>query len=335
MRPAGLDSLKPIGFLKTALSLLGKPRSCWKAIRPKTLLAGASPVIIGISLAIFPGTIDPAAASATGIAEAAAWPSLLLALAILLCTLALQAGANVANDYADYVLGRDTAERLGPKRMASSGELEPGQVLVLALVAFGAAIIIGTYLVSVARLPVLLIGCASIAAAAGYSLLSTPRAPLGGGELAAFAFFGPVATAGTYYILKGAFSPAALLCGIAPGLHSLSLITVNNYRDIEEDRKSGKRTLVTRFGPPAARILYAGMIVAPMTGPIVLSASLPFSAAFALPLAALAPSLLLYLRLFRGTPGRWMNKLLFGTSLAMFAHALIFALSILIARVQR
>ncbi len=329
MKPAGLECLRPIEFIKTALSLLKRPRSCWKAVRPKTLFAGASPVIIGIALAFLPGT----AGQAAGPPAVFPWPSLLLALAILLCTLALQAGANVANDYADYVLGRDTAERLGPKRMASSGELEPGQVLVLALAAFGAAILIGTYLVSVARFPVLLIGCASLAAAAGYSLLSTPRAPLGGGELAAFAFFGPVATAGTYYILRGVFSPAALLCGIAPGLHSLSLITVNNYRDVEEDRKSGKRTLVTRFGPRAARILYAGMVIAPLTGPIVLSASRPLSAAFALPLAALAPSVLLYLRLFRGTPGRWMNKLLFGTSLVMLGHALLFALSVILTRV--
>ncbi len=312
-----LSVIQPKVLFPTTLSLWSKPLVCWRALRPKTLLAGASPVIMGLALFFLQPEARPRV--------------LLNTIIVLICALCLQAGANIANDYLDGILGRDTDRRLGPPRMTSGGLLTKGQTLVLALGVFGLACLLGVYLVAIAKLPILIVGCASLVAAVGYSFFSRPGGITGLGELAAFVFFGPVATTGTFYILSAFFSWKAALCGIAPGLYSLALLTVNNYRDMEEDGANDKKTLVTRFGPRAAKILYSGLLLSPFICPLTFLWYGSFNPWFLLSLIALIPGGLLYAKLFNGTPGRWMNQLLFNTALLMCCHSFLFLFSVMLS----
>jgi 1,4-dihydroxy-2-naphthoate octaprenyltransferase len=44
------------------------------------------------------------------------------------------------------------------------------------------------------------------------------------------------------------------------GVLAAALLMVNNIRDLETDRRAGKKTLAVRLGRPKARILYAVMV---------------------------------------------------------------------------
>lgn len=294
-------------YLQAVQGLLRKPGLCFLAARPKTLPAGAAPVLTGTALAARHGGGEP-----------------LLALMTLLCTAALQIAANLANDYLDYKKGHDTENRLGPLRLTQTGLLTPEEMQILTGAAFGMAALSGLFLVKAGGWPVLVIGLISMAAALGYSLFRKPFGFTGGGEAAAFLFFGPVAVGGTFYLQQGDLAQEALFPGIAIGLYSAALLTVNNYRDMAEDRITGKKTLVVRFGRPGAVLLYAGVLVAPIIGPmpqILSPETLPFSW---LPLLSLIPGVILYRRFLQAAPEKKINRLLFATSLTMLTHAVCY-----------
>ena len=174
------------------------PARVWLlAVRPRTLPASVSTVMVGIAAAAADGLFawGPAAAALAG--------------AVL-----LQIGVNLANDYFDYQRGVDTDERLGPLRVTHSGLMKPQHVRRFMTGVFAAAALVGGYLTLVAGWPVVIIGCCSILAALGYSGGPYPLASHALGDAAVFIFFGPVAVCGTYYVqtLQPAASSAALLC---------------------------------------------------------------------------------------------------------------------------
>jgi len=124
-------------------------------------------------------------------------------------------------------------------------------------VTFGLAVVCGLYLTWVGGWLIVVIGLASIAAGLAYTGGPYPLGYNGLGDVFVFVFFGLVAVAGTYYVQAGA--PTALVWWLAVGLGLLcvNIIVVNNLRDIDTDRKAGKRTLAVRLGPTAARWQYA------------------------------------------------------------------------------
>ena len=71
---------------------------------------------------------------------------------------------------------------------------------------------------------------------------------MGLGDLFVLIFFGPVAVAGTYYVQALTVHATVVVAGLAPGLLSVAILAVNNLRDVDEDRRTGKRTLAVRFG---------------------------------------------------------------------------------------
>ncbi|MBI3119171.1 MAG: 1,4-dihydroxy-2-naphthoate octaprenyltransferase, partial [Candidatus Hydrogenedentes bacterium] len=180
------------------------------AARPKTLWAGVSPVIIGSAMAWEAGAFHPAAALAA------------LAGAVL-----IQIGANFANDYFDFIKGTDTAERVGPTRVTQAGLVTPRQMRNATALVLALAFLIGLYLASRGGWPILLIGLLSIAFAVLYTGGPFPLAYLGLGDLFVLIFFGLVAVSGTYYVQALQLPLAALLAGIAPGLFSTAILTVN------------------------------------------------------------------------------------------------------------
>lgn len=224
------------------------------AARPKTLPAAVGPVLVGAALAFAHGQF--------------AWGP---ALACLACALLLQIGSNFANDYFDFFRGADTSERLGPTRVTSAGLLSPGQVRAGMAVVFGAAALIGLYLVWVGGWPIALTGIAAIVAALLYSGGPLPYGYYGLGELFVFLFFGFAAVVGTYYVQALAAPPSAWLAAIPVGALITAILVVNNLRDIPTDAAAGKKTLAVLLGDAGARREWIVLVVGAYLATFVLA----------------------------------------------------------------
>ncbi len=221
------------------------------AIRPRTLIAGAVPVGVGIAAASLRGPIDAAVAFAT-----------------LCAALLLQVASNLANDYYDFVSGVDTEERLGPVRVTQSGLLSAQAVKRGLAVVLVAALSFGVFLVVRGGIGILAIGAVSIVSALAYSAGPWPLSRYGFGEPMAFVFFGVVAVCGTYFLQIGAIDWLAVAASIPIGCLAAALISVNNLRDTRTDQAAGKRTIAVRWGEPVSRRFYVVMITTAYAGAV-------------------------------------------------------------------
>ena len=187
-----------------------------------------------------------------------------LSLLALVVALALQIGVNYANDYSDGIRGTDD-NRVGPLRLTGSGSKKPEAVKFAAFAFFGIAALAGLGIVLLTGLWILiLVGLAAIIAAWFYTGGKNPYGYAGFGELAVFVFFGLVATIGTNFIQTGLIDPLAVLVGGAYGLYASAVLMVNNIRDIQTDKKSGKITLAVRMGKKNASRVFILMIWLPV-----------------------------------------------------------------------
>jgi 1,4-dihydroxy-2-naphthoate polyprenyltransferase len=244
------------------------------AARVRTLPAAVAPVLVGTSLAISEGTFHA-----------------LSFVAALLGAVFIQVGTNLSNDYSDARRGADTEDRLGPVRVTAGGLVPPRRVLLATYVSFGLAVVCGIYLVAVAGPELLAVGAASILAGVLYTGGPRPYGYEGLGELFVFLFFGIVAVTGSYFVQRKGLEWEAFALAVPVGLLAAAILVVNNVRDLETDRRAGKRTLAVRMGRARTRNLYAVMVLgafltAPVTwlfGPLTAWLLLPW---LALPLAA-------------------------------------------------
>jgi 1,4-dihydroxy-2-naphthoate polyprenyltransferase len=214
------------------------------AARPRTLPAAVAPVLVGTSLAATEGTFK-----------------VLTFLAALIGALFIQVGTNLSNDYSDARRGADTEDRLGPVRVTAGGLVPPRQVLRATYMAFAVAVLAGVYLIATAGWELLLVGAASILAGVLYTGGPRPYGYEGLGEVFVFLFFGVVAVAGSYFAQVERIEWEALVLAVPVGLLASAILVVNNVRDLETDRRAGKRTLAVRLGRDRARVLFVAMIV--------------------------------------------------------------------------
>jgi len=284
------------------------------AARPRTLPAAVAPVLVGTALAGSQGIFSP----------------LVFAAAMIGATF-IQVGTNLSNDYSDARRGADTEDRLGPVRVTAGGLVPPRQVLVATWVSFGIAVLVGVYLVAVAGWEVLAIGAASILAGVGYTGGPRPYGYEGLGELFVFAFFGIVAVAGSYYVQTERVIWEAFALAVPVGLLASAILVVNNTRDLETDRRAGKRTLAVKLGPSGARTLYATMIYgAFLTAPIpwVLGSLSPW---LALPFLAL-PLAVPLVRTVRGhSDGPTLNRALARTGMLQLVFCALLSTGLLLS----
>ncbi len=222
------------------------------AARPKTLPAAVAPVAAGTGLAAHHGVFQ-----------------FLPALAALVGAVLIQIATNLANDYYDFVRGGDTEERVGPTRVTQAGLVAPGTVFRAMLMTLAAALLVGVYLVSVGGWPIVWIGLASLACAVLYTGGPFPLAYHGLGDVFVFVFFGLVAVGGTYWVQGLVWPPGAVLAGVGLGALSTAILVVNNLRDIDTDRRAGKRTLAVRLGRRGTQIEYALLMLVGFAVPIV------------------------------------------------------------------
>jgi 1,4-dihydroxy-2-naphthoate polyprenyltransferase len=136
----------------------------------------------------------------------------------------------------------------------------PRQVLVATYVAFGVAVLAGAYLIATAGWELLLVGAASILAGVLYTGGPRPYGYEGLGEVFVFLFFGVVAVTGSYFAQVERVTWEALVLAVPVGLLAAAILVVNNVRDLETDRRAGKRTLAVRLGRTRARGLYGAMV---------------------------------------------------------------------------
>jgi 1,4-dihydroxy-2-naphthoate polyprenyltransferase len=198
------------------------------AARVRTLPAAVAPVLVGTSLALGAGVFHP-----------------LAFVAALLGAVFIQVGTNLSNDYSDARRGADTEDRLGPVRVTAGGLVPPRQVLIATYATFGLAV---------------LFGAAAILAGVLYTGGPRPYGYEGLGEVFVFLFFGVVAVTGSYFVQVQQLPWQAFGCAVPVGLLASAILVVNNVRDIDTDRRAGKRTLAVRLGRGRTRTLYTAMV---------------------------------------------------------------------------
>jgi 1,4-dihydroxy-2-naphthoate polyprenyltransferase len=284
------------------------------ASRPRTLPAAVAPVLVGTSLAV---TEDEF--------------SVLPFLAALIGSVFIQIGTNLSNDYSDARRGADTDDRLGPVRVTAGGLMPPKRVLVGTYVAFGIAVAAGLYLAAVAGWEILVVGAASILAGVLYTGGPRPYGYEGLGEAFVFVFFGLVAVMGSYYVQAEELRWEAFALAVPVGLLAAAILVVNNVRDIDTDRRAGKRTLAVKLGRERARLLFTAMVIAAFMAPAVTWAFGGLSAWLLLTLAAvpLAPPLIETVS--SRTDGPSLNGALAATGRLLAIFSLLLAAGVLLS----
>ena len=209
--------------------------------RPKTLPLALASIIIGSALAYWAGKFD-----------------LITTLLAFITTILLQVLSNFANDYGDHVKGSDTAERIGPLR-AITGEQLKMAVVILSALSFisGAALSFYAYEGIEDLLVFLGLGVISIVAAITYTVGKKAYGYLGLGDLFVLIFFGFVAVIGVFYLQAHSLPLMIFIPAFGCGLLSVAVLNINNLRDINQDRKVGKNTLIVRIGSKNGRIYHA------------------------------------------------------------------------------
>lgn len=223
------------------------------ATRPKTLLASIGPVILGLSTAIYyKNTIN-------------------ISIAILTCVCAvlMQVGTNLVNDYFDSKTGVDSANRIGPKRVTTTGEISPHHIKVGFSICFLIAFVIGIVLSIHGGLPIFIIGILSILFAYIYTGGPFPLSHYALGEVLALIFFGPVAVWGTFFLQSKKFYYFPAFIGLGPGFISATIMLINNLRDIESDSKTSKKTIAIIIGQKNARYLCLCFVILSAITPII------------------------------------------------------------------
>ena len=182
----------------------------------------------------------------------------------------LQVLCNLANDYGDFKSGVDGANRVGPQREMQSGEITEKEmkrgiaVATLLCLASGGLLLL-TVLLACASWSMVLafsaLGIGAILAALFYTLGKRPYGYRGLGDLFCFLFFGWAAVAGTYFLATPILDFSVLLPASAMGFLSNAVLNINNMRDIENDRASGKNSLVVKIGLRKAFIYHCALIV--------------------------------------------------------------------------
>ena len=221
------------------------------AARLRTLPLSVSGIIIGSSFAFYQGYEN--------------WNIVTLA---LLTTLGFQVLSNFANDYGDGVKGTDNENRVGPQRAIQSGAISPQQMKTAIIITALLSLITAVSLIYISfgkenfgySLLFFVLGIASIVAAIKYTVGKGAYGYSGFGDVFVFIFFGLVSVLGSNFLFTKQFNAYLILPAVAIGLLSVAVLNLNNMRDIENDRNSGKNTLVVKMGLQNAKYYHNALI---------------------------------------------------------------------------
>ncbi|MBA4133674.1 MAG: 1,4-dihydroxy-2-naphthoate octaprenyltransferase [Flavobacterium sp.] len=226
-----------------------------EAARVRTLPLSVSGIIVGSFYAMSQGMFN--------------WKIVVFA---LLTTLGLQILSNFANDYGDGVKGTDNQDRVGPKRAIQTGVISPAEMKKAMTITSVITLLFAVLLIYFAfkdhyllySFIFFVLGILAIASAIRYTVGKGAYGYRGFGDLFVFVFFGLVSTFGVYFMFSKSIDWLLLLPAIAIGFLSVGVLNLNNMRDEESDRKSGKNTLVVKMGGAAAKKYHYFLVISAM-----------------------------------------------------------------------
>jgi 1,4-dihydroxy-2-naphthoate octaprenyltransferase len=285
------------------------------AARLRTLPAAIAPVLVGTALAGFEHSFHA-----------------LRFVAALLGAIFIQVGTNLSNDYSDARRGADADDRLGPVRVTAGGLVPPSQVLVATYVSFGLAVLAGIYLIVVAGWLLLAIGAASILAGVLYTGGPRPYGYAGLGEAFVFLFFGVVAVAGSYYVEVRHLHWEAFALSVPVGLLAAAILIVNNVRDIDSDRRAGKRTLAVKLGRERTRAMFTVTVSLAYPLALVTWVAGPLQAWVALSWLSLPLAVALVRIVRTTTDGPSLNGALAGSGMLQLCFCVLLSAGLLLSR---
>ena len=282
------------------------------AARPKTLAAAATPVLLGCALAYNAGSFQ--------------W---IPALLCFLFAFSMQIDANFINDYYDYLKGSDREDRLGPERACAQGwttlpAMKKGMIFITLLSCFW-----GLLLLRYGGWEMIPVGLLCVLFAFLYTAGPYPLAYHGWGDVLVIVFFGFVPVGCTYYVMAHDWTWNVTIACAACGLISDLLLMLNNYRDREQDKISGKRTLVVRFGEPAGRWAYLvlGILAVGLCSFYAFNGLLMASL---LPLLFLIPHISTWKQMIRIFKGKELNIVLGKTARNIVLFGLLLSLGLIL-----
>lgn len=282
------------------------------AARPKTLSGASVPVMIGIALSW----------ADLGCEGFKVVPAVLC----MLFAFVMQIDANFVNDYFDYVSGKDDDQRLGPPRACAMGWIGAGKMRLGILLTTVAACLVGLPLVLYGGIEMIAVGAVCVVFC---FLYTTFMASHGLGDLLVLVFFGLVPVCLTYYLQAATVTGPVVAASLACGLVVDTLLVVNNYRDIDNDRRAGKNTLIVKVGARAGIQTYLSLgVVACLIGVVFLLSGYPF--AFAMPVVYLLLHIKTYKKMKRIGKGRDLNIVLADTARNMFVYGLAVAFGLIV-----
>jgi len=281
------------------------------AVRPATLPAALSGVVVGLGAALAVGT--PFRLDA--------------AIGCLAVALLLQVTANLANDLSDFRKGADTPDRTGPIRVAAAGLVTERQLEAAIALTVALAGLVGLWLTLIGGPILLAIGALAIVAALAYTGGPWPYGYRGLGEVFVFVFFGLVAVGGTAYLQAGRLEALFVAAAIPVGALTTAILVVNNLRDIPTDTAAGKRTLAVVLGRRATVVEYTMLLGLAFLVPVAL-AIVGWGITVLLPLLAIPLALPLLRTVRTFTEPRQLNLVLKGTARLALVQGVLFAIGL-------
>ncbi len=291
---------------------LNSPRAWLLAARPKTLSGAAVPVMVALSMA----WCD---LSGTGF-------KVLPAILCLLFAFIMQIDANLVNDYFDYRKGTDDEQRLGPKRACAQGWVTLSAMRKAIALTTAAACAVGIPLVLYGGWWMVAIGVLCVVFC---FLYTTHLSYLGLGDVLVLLFFGIVPVGATYFLQTGRMTLEVFTASVACGLVIDTLLVVNNYRDRDNDRRTGKNTLVVRIGARATERLFPALGITACLLGLVYWAYGHFWA-FLLPVVYLSLHLVTSERMKTIGKGFGLNKILGENARNMFIYGILLSIGFLL-----
>ncbi len=281
------------------------------AARPKTLTAAAVPVMTGSTLA------------ATDLETGFRWVPCLLC---FLFAFIMQIDANFINDYFDFKKGSDRADRLGPLRACAQGWIT-GK-------AMKQGIVITTLLACLCGLPLLYYGdkgliVIGVLCVIFAFLYTTTLSYLGLGDILVLVFFGIIPVGITYYLQTSTWTWETTLASLACGCVIDTLLIVNNFRDRDQDKLSGKQTIVVRWGVRAGSLSYLFLGLLPCLACLSFLINGHLWAAI-LPLLYLFLHLKTWRQMIAIYQGKALNRILGLTARNIFIFGLLLSLGFLL-----
>ncbi|MDO4931634.1 MAG: 1,4-dihydroxy-2-naphthoate octaprenyltransferase [Prevotellaceae bacterium] len=283
------------------------------AARPKTLTAAAVPVMVGAAYAWRMAHGKDVEYSA-----------------MLLCFLfafVMQIDANFVNDYFDCVKGADNENRLGPQRACQQGWVTLSAMRWAMFITTVLAALIGLPLIFYGGLPLIVIGMMCLLFCFLYTTLLAGK---GMGDLLVIIFFGLIPCGFTCYVMSTGtlqqiqYMPwtIAVACGIAVD----TLLIVNNYRDIDNDRAVGKRTMVVLMGKRMTEFIF--LLTMPVAVAIVIM-SLGLTSLCAIMVIPVLLHIHAWHRMLAIGEGRELNKVLGVVARNIFVFGILTTLLII------